>query len=450
MPSSNLQSKPQMHKDIAIIILAAGQGTRMKSDTPKPLFKVSGKSMLSRVISQSRQISDDITVVVHHKADLIKQEISKELDSNLQDIKYHIQDVDKHSGTGGAIMGIGLNKKYTIVLNSDMPLIKAQQIAKLINKKSTITMSTLKLKSADGYGRVVIDSNTKNVVKIVEQKDASKDELKINIANAGVYCFESAFLNDNLNKLTNNNKSNEYYITDLVSIAIEQGLRVTPIKVSKKSFLGVNSKADLAKCEAISQKEIKKAHMLNGVYMQEPKSIYIDSDVVFEGECFVHNNSILLGKSVIKSSHIKPNTIIEDSIIDNSTIGPFARVRPNCNIKDSFIGNFVEAKNSTLNNIKAGHLSYLGDSTINSGTNIGAGCITCNYDGVNKHKTIIGKNVFVGSNSALVAPVVIEDDVLIGAGSTVTKDVPKGSLITTRVKKPTIIADYFYKFFKKS
>lgn len=450
MPSKEPHSNNLQDKDIAIIILAAGQGTRMKSDTPKPLFKVSGKSMLSRVISQSKKISDDITVVVYHKADLIKQELQKELSNGGKSIKYHIQDVQKHSGTGGAIMGIELKRKFTIVLNSDMPLIKAKQIAKLINKDSTITMSTLKLKSADGYGRVVIDANTKNVVKIVEQKDASKDELKINIANAGVYCFRSEFLKDNLCKLTNNNNSNEYYITDLVAIALEQNKKVTPIQVSKKSFLGVNSKLDLAKCEEIDQKEIKKTHMLNGVYMQNPKSIFIDSDVVFEGECFVYANSILLGKSIIKNSHIKPNTIIEDSMIENSTIGPFARVRPKCEIKDSFVGNFVETKNSKLNNIKAGHLSYLGDSQINSGTNIGAGCITCNYDGINKHKTIIGKNVFVGSNSALVAPVVIEDDVLIGAGSTITKNVAKGSLITTRVKKPRVIADYFYKFFTKS
>jgi bifunctional UDP-N-acetylglucosamine pyrophosphorylase/glucosamine-1-phosphate N-acetyltransferase len=189
--------------------------------------------------------------------------------------------------------------------------------------------------------------------------------------------------------------------------------------------------------------------MLNGVYMQNSKSIYIDSDVVFKGECFLYANTHLIGKSIINNSTIKPNSIIESSNIDNSTIGPYGRVRPNCNIKDSFVGNFVEVKNSKLTNVKAGHLSYLGDSDINSGTNIGAGCITCNYDGKTKHKTTIGRNVFVGSNSALVAPIIIEDDVLIGASSVVTKNVPKGSLVTTRVSKPKVIANYFYKFFSK-
>jgi bifunctional UDP-N-acetylglucosamine pyrophosphorylase/glucosamine-1-phosphate N-acetyltransferase len=229
-------------------------------------------------------------------------------------------------------------------------------------------------------------------------------------------------------------------------MAVDEDKIITPIYVKESEFKGVNSKFDLANAEVIQQDKIKKMWLDEGVSMRFPSSIYIDINASFEGECILESGVSIEGNTKIISSHIKTNSIVENSIIKNSDIGPLARIRPQSNIIDSHIGNFVEIKKSSLNSVKAGHLSYIGDSQIDSGTNIGAGVITCNYDGKNKFKTIIGKNVFVGSDTQLVAPIVIADDVIIGAGSTITKDVEKGSLSISRSPQK-IIKNFFYKFF---
>ncbi|RLA76426.1 MAG: UDP-N-acetylglucosamine diphosphorylase/glucosamine-1-phosphate N-acetyltransferase, partial [Epsilonproteobacteria bacterium] len=346
----------------------------------------------------------------------------------------------------GAVMGITPKNEKVLVLNGDMPLIEATELKQLTSNDEQLTMSVLDLKSADGYGRVVIDKN--RVKKIVEQKDCTSYELEINTANAGIYCFDTKFLLENLPKLSNENNQQEYYITDLVELAVQSDITVVPISVKEENFKGVNSKFDLANAEVIHQNRIKENFLKAGVSMRLPSTIYIDSTVEIEGESILENGVTLLGNTKIINSHIKTNSVVEDSIVEDSDIGPMARIRPLTILKDTHIGNFVEVKKSTLTGVKAGHLSYLGDATIDTGTNIGAGTITCNYDGKNKFKTIIGKNVFIGSDSQLIAPITLEDDCMIGAGSTVTKDVKSGELITTRAK-PRVIAGFFYKFFNK-
>jgi bifunctional UDP-N-acetylglucosamine pyrophosphorylase / glucosamine-1-phosphate N-acetyltransferase len=431
-----------MKTDLSIIILAAGAGTRMKSALPKVLHKISGYEMLYYSILEAKKLSDDITVVLYHQAELVQQRMEK----YFSDINYHIQDHKNYPGTGGAVMGITPKHQKTLVLNGDMPLVEAEELEKLINE-DTITMSILDLDDASGYGRVIIDRNN-HVQKIVEQKDCNTDELKVTTANAGIYCFDTNFLLESLPKLSNENAQSEYYITDLVEMAINGNLTVTPAVVSEENFKGVNSKFDLANAEVIHQNRIKENFMKNGVIMRLPETIYIEYGVTIEGESILENGVTLLGDTQIINSHIKTNTVVEDSIITNSDAGPMARIRPNSELNGTHIGNFVETKKAKLNGVKAGHLSYLGDCEIDSGSNIGAGTITCNYDGKNKYKTIIGKNVFVGSDTQLVAPVTIEDDVMIAAGTTVTNDVKSGDLALSRTKQKTITG-FFYKFFGK-
>ena len=423
----------------SIIVLAAGAGTRMKSDTPKVLHKISGKPMLYYSIKEALKLSDDITVVLFHQFEKVKAEIEK----YFSNINFVIQDHKNFPGTGGAVMGITPKYEKVLVLNGDMPLIQASELEKF-EIDATIVMSVLELKSADGYGRVIIENG--NVKKIVEQKDANVQELAITTANAGIYQFETKFLLENLPKLNNNNAQKEYYITDLVEMAIEQGKVLKPLVVNEENFKGVNSKVELADAEVIHQNRIKKEFMKSGVIMRLPDTIYIEEGVQIEGESIIENGVSLLGNSRIVNSHIKTNSVVEDSSVVDSDIGPMARIRPLSELNKTHIGNFVETKKAILNGVKAGHLSYLGDCQIDEGTNIGCGTITCNYDGVNKHQTIIGKNVFVGSDTQFVAPVNIEDDVLIGAGSTVTGDVKKGELYLTRAKAKTIDG-YFYKHF---
>ena len=424
----------------SIIILAAGQGTRMKSDTPKVLHKISGKPMLYYSIKEALKLSDDITVVLYHQFEKVKTEIEK----YFSNINFVIQDHKNYPGTGGAVMGITPKYEKVLVLNGDMPLIQASELEKFDIPNATIVMSVLKLQSADGYGRVIIENG--DVKKIVEQKDATENELKITTANAGIYQFCSKFLLENLPKLNNNNAQKEYYITDLVEMAINQGKVLKPLIVNEENFKGVNSKVELADAEVIHQNRIKKEFMKAGVILRLPDTIYIEEGVTIEGESIIENGVSLLGNSKIINSHIKTNSVVEDSIVKDSDVGPMARIRPDSELNKTHIGNFVETKKAKLNGVKAGHLSYLGDCTIDEGTNIGCGTITCNYDGVNKHQTIIGKNVFVGSDTQFVAPVKIEDDVLIAAGSTVTGDVKKGELYLTRAKAKTIDG-YFYKHF---
>ncbi len=426
--------------NLSIIILAAGKGTRMKSSLPKVLHKISGYEMLYYSIKEAKKLSDDVSVVLYHQADLVKREMQKYFD----DVNFVLQDHEKFPGTGGAVMGVDTKHESILVLNGDMPLVEAEELKGFLSMPNDIVMSVIELQNPDGYGRVIIEND--EVVKIVEQKDANKEELKTKSVNAGVYLFKSHIFKNYLPKLSNNNAQKEYYITDLVEMAKKDGLRVSPLYVKEENFKGVNSKKDLSDSEVLMQNRIKENFMRDGVIFRLPETTYIESGVVIEGESVIENGVSLLGNTKIVNSIIKTNSVVEDSEIVDSSVGPMARVRPNSTLKSSHIGNFVEIKKSTLTGVKAGHLSYLGDSDIDEGSNIGAGTITCNYDGKKKYKTKIGKNVFVGSDTQLVAPVVIEDDVIIAAGTTVTKDVKSGVLAISRTPLKSI-EGFFKKFF---
>lgn len=425
--------------DLSIVILAAGKGTRMKSDLPKVLHTLCGKSMLEYLVIQAQLLSDDITIVTYHKEELIKEHLSS------YDVKFKTQDHINYPGTGGAMREIEAKYKKVLLLNGDMPLVTAKELQKFVHAMDTnIALGVIDIKDPQGYGRVLIKNS--EVQSIVEQKDASKDELAITTINSGVYMFDRDILDMYLPKLSNNNAQNEYYITDIVALAKNDNKKITPIYVEEKSFMGVNSPLELANAEVIMGNKIKNNFMANGVTMRLPETIYIESDVEIDSSSTIENGVSLIGKTTIKNSHIKANTMIENSYVDSSSVGPLAHIRPKSIIKSTHIGNFVETKNTTLNDVKAGHLSYLGDADISSGTNIGAGTITCNYDGKGKYKTIIGKNVFIGSDTQLVAPVNIADDTIIAAGSTITKDTNKGDLAISRTKQANI-KNFFYKFF---
>ena len=247
--------------------------------------------------------------------------------------------------------------------------------------------------------------------------------------------------------IKNENSQKEYYLTDSIEIAKNMGLKCNAVMVDEQNFMGINDKFALSIAEEIMQNEIKENLMKQGVLMRLPHTIYIDCNAKFIGECELQENVSIIGNCVIENSIIKSSSVIENSVIKNSDIGPMAHIRPDCEILGTHIGNFVELKKAKVNDIKAGHLSYLGDCEIGSGTNVGCGTITCNYDGKKKYKTIIGKNVFIGSDTQLVAPVKIEDDVLIAAGTTVTSDVPSGSLAISRTKQENK-KEFFYKFFR--
>ncbi len=425
---------------LQVIILAAGKGTRMKSKSAKVLHTLCNKPMIEYVIEESLKLTNSVDVVLNHQFEKVKEIVEK------YPVNIIKQDLENYPGTGGAVKEVPIKGDKVFILNGDMPLIEADELKKFLDIDADIVMSVMKLNNPDGYGRVVIENG--NVKKIVEQKDATEDELKIPYVNAGVYLFKKEVLEKYLPKLSNQNAQNEYYLTDIIEMAVNDSLKVAAIEVNEENFKGVNSKLDLAKAEEIMCKRIKENWMKNGVIMHLPDTIFIDAYSSFEGECEIGSGCVIK-KSVIIESEIRPLSVIEEAVIKNSGIGPMARIRPKSELVDTHIGNFVEVKASKLKGVKAGHLSYLGDSEIDEGTNVGAGTITCNYDGKNKYKTKIGKNVFIGSDSQLIAPVTIEDDVMIAAGSTVNKDIKKGSLAISRAPLK-IVKDFYYKFFGRN
>lgn len=438
---------------VSVIILAGGFGTRMKSKTPKVMHKICGKEMLFCIIDEVAKISDDIHIILFNKAQVIEKAISANYalggDSALN---LHLQDYEKFPGTAGAIMQ-GSDSPYPkapiptkyeriLILSGDIPLIRAEKLREFIQCKSEIVLGILELENATNYGRVVMKG--KKVCEIIEEKDADESQKQINLANAGIYCVNRALLESALPQIESHNNQNEFYLTEIIKFSNN----IVGIRAKECDFMGVNSKSELAKAEEFMLARLRDLAMKNGVIMHLPQSIYMEFGVEFEGECEIESGAILKGKSKIINSTILSHTVVESSIIKDSSVGPFARIRPNSTIKSSHIGDFVEVKNSHLVDIKAGHLSYLGDSEIESGTNIGAGVITCNYDGIKKHKTQIGKNVFVGSGTQLVAPIRIEDNVLIAAGSVVTKNVKSGDLVIARSKQINKTG-FFYRFFGK-
>lgn len=431
----------------SIVIMAAGKGTRMHSTLPKVLHKICGKPMLFYIIREALKVSDDVHVVLSHQAAMIKERLKQDFDN----LHFHLQDLQNFPGTGGALMQQGskklLDTKYNriLILNGDMPLIYVDILENLLRVNAPMVLGILELQDPSGYGRILMDGDC--VKGIVEEKDCTQVEKKIKKVNAGIYVVDKKLLQEFIPALENQNAQQEYYLTDIVQKGVQKGVEIKVFMGDVESFMGVNSKLDLCSAQEIMLQRLRKKAMLNGVIMHLPHTIYLEEDVEFVGECELQEGVRIIGKSVIEESVIKSHSVIEESIIKNSDVGPLAHIRPKSIIKDSHIGNFVEVKAGDLEGVKAGHLSYLGDCEIKKGSNIGAGVITCNYDGKNKHKTWIGENVFVGSDSQIIAPVKIDSEVLIGAGSTISKDCNTGDLVLSRVEQKNVTKGY-YKFFK--
>ncbi|EAK0805581.1 bifunctional UDP-N-acetylglucosamine diphosphorylase/glucosamine-1-phosphate N-acetyltransferase GlmU [Campylobacter coli] len=426
----------------SILILAAGLGTRMKSEKPKVLQELCQKSMILHILEKAFTISEDVSVVLSHQ----KERVEKEILEHFPKTQILEQDLINFPGTAGALKGFTPKNEKVLILCGDMPLVEKTSLEALLQSEGELSLAVFNARDAKSYGRVIIKDD--QVEKIVEFKDANEEERKVSVCNAGVYVIESKLLVQILPLIDNHNATKEYYLTDSIFLAKKQGASIKAVFVDEDEFMGINDKFELNIAQNLMQEKIKKHWMKQGVIFHLPQSTYIGMDVEFVGECEVYENVRIEGKSKIINSIIKSSSVIENSIVENSDVGPLAHLRPKCELKDTHIGNFVECKNAKLNGVKAGHLSYLGDCEIESGTNIGCGTITCNYDGVKKHKTIIGKNVFVGSDTQFIAPVKIEDDVIIAAGSSVDCNVESGVLFINRAEKK-LIKDYFYKKFQK-
>lgn len=471
----------------SVVILAAGVGSRMKSPKPKVLHTICGRSMIAGITEAALQVSDDVHIILHHQKDLIEAHINDYCATHLpKDARTHItlhtQNVAHFPGTGGALMDpsgqlIALKYDRLVVLNGDMPLIRPESIAAIAQSPAPIVVSTITLENPSGYGRVVLDSGqSRRIVRIVEQKDCTPEECKITLVNAGIYGFDRAILARSLPKLSNNNAQQEYYLTDVIALnagGLDSGdladstdsarapnlpestntlessrIEIAPFYGEAQEFMGVNSKAELALAESLRLCALRQKALDQGVIMRMPESIYLDEWVEFEGECELESHVQIRGRSVIRHSLIRAGSVIEESVIERSDIGPMAHIRPKSVICDTHIGNFVETKAAHLQGVKAGHLSYLGDCVIERGSNVGAGVITCNYDGKAKHKTHVGENVFIGSDSQLIAPCSIESNSMIAAGSTITDPVRSGDLAISRGKQRNI-AGFFGRFFGK-
>ena len=435
------------------IILAAGQGTRMKSNLPKPLHKIGGKPMLAWVLDTSFAAGADGQVVITPKdSETIDNFIAAYTDIRKTDVKTAIQDPPKGTGhavecaqdslkddNGNAYQGI------VIVAFADTPLVRSETYQALADalETSDAAIACLGFEAQDptGYGRLVRDDKGL-LLKITEEIDANADEKKITFVNAGMMALRAPLVFDLLAGLQNNAKTGEKYLTDCIEAARQAGHNVVTIEAEQTEVLGVNDRADLAQAESVMQDQLRQAAMASGATLIAPETVFLHHDAVIEPDVIIEPH-VVIGQAVHigEGSEIKSFSHLEGVKTGPCcVIGPYARLRPGTNLGEGVkIGNFVETKNITMGDLsKANHLTYLGDSTIGSKSNIGAGTITCNYDGFNKHRTTIGDGAFIGSNSALVAPVSIGDRALVGAGSTITRDVEDDALVIVRGEAKTL------------
>jgi bifunctional UDP-N-acetylglucosamine pyrophosphorylase/glucosamine-1-phosphate N-acetyltransferase len=439
-----------------IVILAAGQGTRMCSALPKVLHPVAGKPMLGHVIDTARQLAPrKIHVVIGHGAELVRERLAAD------DIHLVLQ--AEQLGTGHAVAQAlpALEAEKVLILYGDVPLTQVETLTRLLEQanESQLGLLTVNLADPTGYGRIVRDAN--GVVQaIVEHKDASEAQRAIREGNTGILAVPGKRLGDWLGRLSNSNAQGEYYLTDVIAMAVADGLVVaTETAQDEMEVLGANDRIQLSQLECHYQQRMARQLMAQGVTLLDPHRFDVRGDVTVGRDITIDINVILEGKVVIEDNvQIGPNCVIKDSILRRGAIvkanshlegaevgegadcGPFARLRPGAKLgAKAHVGNFVELKNAVLGEgAKAGHLSYLGDAEIGARSNIGAGTITCNYDGANKHKTVMGEDVFIGSNSSLVAPVTLGNGATTGAGSTVTQDVPAAALAVGRAKQRNI------------
>ncbi|WFP49221.1 bifunctional UDP-N-acetylglucosamine diphosphorylase/glucosamine-1-phosphate N-acetyltransferase GlmU [Methylomonas sp. EFPC3] len=443
---------------IKTIILAAGQGTRMRSSRPKVLHEIADKALLQHVYETARSLENNqIYIIYGHGGETVKQTLAV-LDATWIEQKQQL-------GTGHAVQQAIHHVEdpdTVLILYGDVPLLKAKTLNALLHKVSltSLALLTVNLDDPTGYGRIVRDKDHA-VVKIVEQKDANEAELQITEGNTGILACKGSQLKQWLARLGNNNAQNEYYLTDIIEMAVEDGLTIETSQAgSADEVLGVNNRAQLAHLERVYQAEQAQVLMEKGVTLRDParidirgefaelgQDIDIDVNVIFEGTNRIGSNVKIGPNCVLKNAtiadgvEILANSVLEDaSVGSGSRIGPFARLRPQTELADHVhIGNFVEIKKSTVASAsKINHLSYIGDSEVGSKVNIGAGTITCNYDGVNKFKTVIGDGAFIGSDTQLIAPVTVGKNATIGAGSTITKDTPDDQLTLSRTKQLSV------------
>ena len=439
-----------------IIILAAGKGTRMYSQLPKVLHPIGGKAMLAHVIQTAQTLAPQaIHVVVGHGKEQVKQQLA--------DAQVGWVEQTEQLGTGLAVKTALPHLPQdgrTLVLYGDVPLIDRDNLQALLAAAGDgVGILTDIMDNPTGYGRIIRDANNQ-VVQIVEEKDASPEQKAIREVNTGIFVLPNQYLGGWLNALQSNNAQGEYYLTDVVALAVRDGVAVTPHPVSAHHLAaGVNNKIQLAELERIFQRNQAQQLLQSGVTLLDPnrfdlrgslkhgQDVQIDVNCVFTGDCELGDNvtiganCVLHNAKIAAGTHIAPFSHLEDCTIGaNAHIGPFARLRPHAVLADDVhIGNFVEVKNSQIGRgSKANHLSYIGDTTIGEKSNIGAGTITANYDGVNKHKTTIGNEVRIGSNSVLVAPVSVGDKATTGAGSVITKNCEAGKLVLARARQQTI------------
>lgn len=435
------------------LILAAGKGTRMKSDLPKVIHKVNGIPMVKKILNELEVLgTEENILILGHKKEVVLEELGE--------VKYVVQ--EQQLGTGHAIMQTEeLLKDYdgdVMILCGDTPLLRNETLKEMYeaHKKSgaATTILTSIYENPFGYGRIVKDGE--KVTAIIEEKEADEEIKKIKEVNAGVYCCNAKDLFAALSKVTNNNEKGEYYLTDIVGIQVAEGKAVASfILEDNEEILGVNSKVELAQAAKVLRERKNNSLMEEGVILIDPAATYIEETVkigkdtviyptvMLQGNTVIGENCEIIGCTRIIDSTLGndiriESSVIEESIVDDKvTMGPFAHLRPKSHLKEKVhIGNFVEVKKSTLEyGVKAGHLTYLGNATVGKDTNIGAGTITCNYDGVNKFDTVIGENVFIGSDTMLVAPVNIGDKAITGAGSVITKDVAPRALAVERNKQ---------------
>jgi bifunctional UDP-N-acetylglucosamine pyrophosphorylase/glucosamine-1-phosphate N-acetyltransferase len=463
MTEQPTQNGPSTTLDV--LILAAGLGTRMKSRLAKVLHKIGGRPIIAHVCRAAALLEPRRTyVVVGHQADDVRAAVEKELGSQ----RASFVNQSEQRGTGDAVLAarraLANATSTLLILSGDVPLVRAETLRALIDKyhadKASCAILTVRLENPTGYGRVVRDE-AGNFLRIVEQKDATEDELQVREINAGIYCFDGAKLFQALERVRPTNSQGEYYLTDVPGILRDDGEQVTLYQHhDAREVSGVNTRAELAEFENLLRRgAVRRLLMDGGVTFIDPAHVYVSSEAQVGRDCVIHPDVHIEGRSIIGEGceiyhgaritdsrlgnrvTVKDHCVIVDSeIADDCAVGPFAHLRMNARMEErAVVGNFVEVKKSQIGRgTKSMHLTYLGDATIGENTNIGAGTVTCNYDGQHKHPTVIGSNVRIGSDTMLIAPVQVGDGAVTAAGSVVTEDVPPNTLVAgvpARIKK---------------
>ncbi|MDB6179934.1 bifunctional UDP-N-acetylglucosamine diphosphorylase/glucosamine-1-phosphate N-acetyltransferase GlmU [Paracoccus fistulariae] len=425
-------------KSIAVVILAAGQGSRMQSDLPKVLHRLGGVPLVGHALNAAHSLQpEQVIVVAGHGAQMVSKAVTK-LDPEARIVLQREQ-----LGTGHAVQQTlndleGFEGKV-IVLYGDTPFIGQDTLAALASHPADVVVLGFEAEDPGRYGRLVVTD--RGLEKIVEYKDADEATRQIALCNSGVMALDAGLLRQLISRLSNNNASGEYYLTDLVALARAEGRRADVVTCDEEETLGINTRAELAGAEAAFQTRARQNALENGVTLSDPSTVWFSLDTAIGRDAVIGQNVVFgPGVTVESGAEILPFCHLEGCHISaGATVGPFARLRPGAELGgDVHVGNFVEIKNSVLDEgVKVGHLTYLGDAHIGEATNIGAGTITCNYDGVSKHKTRIGARAFIGSDTMLVAPVQVGADAVTGSGSVITEDIPDGALAIGRSRQAT-------------